>query len=587
MPVATEYSFGPDASSNVFDWRGLVRAFLFFWYFSAICQGILLAINATGFVPFRQGFTLSLLWLIPLLLFPRRARPISALIGIVLWLCSLVSLGYLAIYGQEFSQSVLFIAFESNPAESAEYLGQYFRWWMVPAALVYSAGAYWLWRGIRPLRMKPLGRGLIIALIVGVLFISPATKVMRKGFTIEKMKEAMVTRMEPVIPWQFLIAYAHYESQLAEMQAMIERSRNIPPIAGLRDAHAGEARTLVLVIGESTSRLHMSLYGYGRDTSPKLTAMRDKLTVFDNIYSPRPYTIETLQQVLTFADQENPNLYLTRPSLMSIMQQAGYRTYWITNQQTLTQRNTMLTSFSEQMDEQIYLNHSRSQNAYSFDGVVLEPFQRILEDGHPRRFIVVHLLGTHMRYQFRYPPEYDVFTGRTGLPDWATDAHAPAINEYDNAVRYNDFVVSSLIEKLAAANGGGDAKSMLVYFSDHGEDVYDGPGHDFDGRNEAKPTVPMYAVPFLLWQSDAWHAGEPRRFERYTGRNYQTSHFIHTWADLAGLSFDDFDPSKSVVNDAFRERPILVGDPEDPETLSDLLKPGQSPTKQASGKKKK
>ena len=69
MPVATEYSFSPDASSNVFDWRGLVRAFLFFWYFSAICQGILLAINATGFVPFRQGFTLSLLWLIPLLLF--------------------------------------------------------------------------------------------------------------------------------------------------------------------------------------------------------------------------------------------------------------------------------------------------------------------------------------------------------------------------------------------------------------------------------------------------------------------------------------------------------------------------------------
>jgi len=35
---------------------------------------------------------------------------------------------------------------------------------------------------------------------------------------------------------------------------------------------------------------------------------------------------------------------------MNIMKQAGYRTYWITNQQTLTKRNTMLTNFSEQME---------------------------------------------------------------------------------------------------------------------------------------------------------------------------------------------------------------------------------------------
>ena len=46
---------------------------------------------------------------------------------------SLFSLGYFAIYGQEFSQSVIFIMFESNPAEASEYFRQYFAWWMVPA----------------------------------------------------------------------------------------------------------------------------------------------------------------------------------------------------------------------------------------------------------------------------------------------------------------------------------------------------------------------------------------------------------------------------------------------------------------------
>lgn len=41
----------------------------------------------------------------------------------------------------------------------------------------------------------------------------------------------------------------------------------------------------------------------------------------------RPYTIEVLQQVLTFADQEHPDRFLTDPSLMNLMKQAGYKTF--------------------------------------------------------------------------------------------------------------------------------------------------------------------------------------------------------------------------------------------------------------------
>lgn len=66
-------------------------------------------------------------------------------------------------------------------------------------------------------------------------------------------------------------------------------------------------KTLVLVIGESTTRQHMSLYGYTRPTTPKLEALRGQLTVFNEVFASRPYTIEALQQILTFADQENPN----------------------------------------------------------------------------------------------------------------------------------------------------------------------------------------------------------------------------------------------------------------------------------------
>ena len=218
------------------------------------------------------------------------------------------------------------------------------------------------------------------------------------------------------------------------------------------------------------------------------------------------------------------------------------------------------------MDEQLYLNHTRTQNSREYDENVFEPFAKVLADPAERKFIVVHLLGTHMKYEYRYPPQYEVFKDRQGLPDWATPAQAEVINTYDNAVRYNDHVVSTLIERFSATQAPG----FLVYFSDHGEDVYDSPGHSVLGRNEGKPTPPMYTIPFLVWTAPAWRARDRRDFSADLERPYSTTHFLHTWADLAGLSFDGFVPDKSVVNPKFVERPLLVGDPGNPKALIDL-----------------
>ena len=118
-------------------------------------------------------------------------------------------------------------------------------------------------------------------------------------------------RIEPATPWQLVVGFRQYSAQLASMQALLEGRQRIAPLTGLADAHAGKPATLVLVIGESTNRDHMSLYGYPRSTTPKLDAMRQELSVFKQVVAPRPYTIEVLQQALTLADQENPDQQLT------------------------------------------------------------------------------------------------------------------------------------------------------------------------------------------------------------------------------------------------------------------------------------
>ena len=225
-----------------------------------------------------------------------------------------------------------------------------------------------------------------------------------------------------------VIGYAQYHQQLADMASMFEDWKAIAPLQHLVDAQAGQPATMVLVIGESTDRQRMSLYGYTRQTTPQLDALRFELDVFDQVVASRPYTIEALQQVLTFADQEHPDLYLTTPSLISVMKQAGYKTFWITNQQTMTQRNTMLTTFSKQADEQVYLNNNRDQNSTSqYDEDVLAPFSQVLKDTAPRKLIVVHLLGTHMNYRYRFPSSYARFQDSAEVPVSYTHLTLPTI----------------------------------------------------------------------------------------------------------------------------------------------------------------
>ncbi len=553
------------------DWAGFGWLFLFFWYFSGVTHLLIQLTGTTGFESFRQAFLMSAFWIIPVLLFPRQARVITGSIGLLLWACSLVSLGYFCIYGQQFSQSVIFIMFESNVAESREYFAQYFAWWMVPVYLAYTLGAWLLWKRVRPLAF---GRTQALVLSLG-LFVAvigyPLSKQINKRPTLQMALQKFEEKVEPAVPWQLVVGYRKYREQLADMQALLADNAKLAPLQDLRDSQAGQPSTLVLVLGESTNRQRMSLYGYPRATTPKLDALRNQLAVFDNVVTPRPYTIEALQQVLTFADEKQPDAYLTTPSIINMMKQAGYKTYWITNQQTMSKRNTMLTTFSEQADQQFYLNNNLNQNASQYDGDVLAPFSKVLADSAPRKFIIVHLLGTHMKYEYRYPQEYAQFNDRQGVPEWVTDDQLPTYNSYDNAVLYNDFVVSSLIENFAATKPNG----LLLYLSDHGEAVYDSPEGSIVGRNEGKPTAPMYTVPFMLWTSPQWQARSPADYTAALSRPYSSSNLIHTWADLAGLSFTELDRSKSLVSAQFIERPVLIGDPYQPKSLIDfsLIKP--------------
>ncbi|MGX9739013.1 phosphoethanolamine transferase CptA [Pseudocitrobacter corydidari] len=545
-----------------FSWKALGWALLYFWFFSTLLQAIILLTGYSGTNGFRDSLLFSSLWLIPIFLFPSKTRIIAAVIGIVLWAASLATLCYFVIYGQEFSQSVLFIMFESNANEASEYMSQYFSLKIVLTAVAYTAVAIFLWSRLKPVYIPHLSRWLVsFALLYGLILNPIVAGSVVGDKPLEKTLNGMASRMEPAAPWQFITGYYQYRQQLTSLNKLLSANNALPPLANLKDSSGDAPRTLVLVIGESTQRGRMSLYGYPRETTPELDALHksDKnLTVFNDVVTSRPYTIEILQQALTFANEKNPDLYLTKPSLMNMMKQAGYKTFWITNQQTMTERNTMLTVFSKQTDKQFYMNQQRTQSAREYDTNVLDPFKEVMADPAPKKLIIVHLLGTHIKYEYRYPEKWGKFDGKTdNLPAGLSQEQQDEYNAYDNANLYNDHVVASLIDEYKAT----DPNGFLLYFSDHGEEVYDTPPHNIQGRNELAPTRHMYTVPFMLWTSEKWQAAHPRDFSQDVNRKYSSSELIHTWSDLAGLSYDGYDATRSITSPQFTPMTRWIGNP--------------------------
>ena len=498
-----------------FSWKALGWALLYFCFFSSLLQVVILLSGYSGTNGLRDSLLFSSLWLIPVFLFPNRIRVIAAVIGVMLWAASLAALSYYVIYGQEFSQSVLYVMFETNANEASEYLSQYFSLKIVLIALAYTAGAILLWTRLRPVHIPSPWRYLVsFALLYGLILHPMTVNTFIKHKPFEKTLNGLASRMEPAAPWQFISGYYQYRQQLTALNSLLNENNALPPLANFKDSSGDAPRTLVLVIGESTQRGRMSLYGYPRETTPELDALHKSdpnFTVFNNVVTSRPYTIEILQQALTFANEKNPDLYLTQPSLMNMMKQAGYKTFWITNQQTMTARNTMLTVFSKQTDKQFYMNQQRTQSAREYDSNVLAPFKEVLADPAPKKFIIVHLLGTHIKYKFRYPDGQGKFDNNIdNVPAGLSDDELEAYNDYDSANVYNDHIIASLIKDYKAT----DPNGFLLYFSDHGEEVYDTPPHKTQGRNEDNPTRHMYTVPFLLWTSEKWQAAHPRDFSQ-------------------------------------------------------------------------
>jgi heptose-I-phosphate ethanolaminephosphotransferase len=350
----------------------------------------------------------------------------------------------------------------------------------------------------------------------------------------------------PLVYWPGYIA--DYRAQRDFLGAVKRKvAGDLAAISSADAVYTGPAhQTLVLVLGESVNRSNWSLYGYPRKTTPHLDLLRKDMTVFKDVESADAATVASLLKMLSPATLDRPDAWTSEPNVLALARTAGYRVVWLSNQE---KGDGQIQILAEHAHEQIFVNDGHGRSSRSLDERLLPQLARVLADPAPRKLVVVHMQGAHLRYDLRYPPAFDRFTDaddtvstsleRAERPFWIRRAR----NEYDNAMLYTDHVVASII-KTAGRQAPAGATTVL-YVSDHGQEV----GHNRNFSGHSSTDASGYQVPLIVWTNAAQTM--PAQRTALEQRAYRTDKLDHTLLGLLHIRSRFYDADNDILSKRF------------------------------------
>ena len=442
--------------------------------------------------------------------------------------------------------------FETNPKESAEFLKTFVGFEGLALAAAVILLVYLL------IKHKPWKRVQIDLIsqrvLAGIVFVLSAAYgiymcIGYPGLMFGGENLTPLTRLMGAVntAWKNHVAY---QELVAKLDDDIHLSRN-----------DGRITNIVFILGESTNRNHMHLYGYELPNTPNLDEMAKKgeIVYFTNVVSAHSTTVASLSKIFTFCNHEAPKPWYEYNNLIDIMNAAGYKTHWLSNQESSGIWGNVAQIYAAHSDVSHYTQIRDSQED---DGRVdgeLFPLvdNAIASASADKNFYVVHLMGCHLAYYNRYPYIFTKFTEKD-IPGNYNDDQKEVIAQYDNAIYYNDYIVSGIIDKFRETN----TDTIVIYLPDHGEAVYDEEG--INGHIEENPSRHMIEVPLIMWASEKFKQNHPEKWELIqtaVHNPYMTDDMIHTVLDIADIGTVDYDPERSIINQEFnRYRPRFFDD---------------------------
>lgn len=368
-------------------------------------------------------------------------------------------------------------------------------------------------------------------------------------------------------------------ASIKAMEACIDHAVQIT-----KDAHAAQQKAtsaedslnIILVIGESYIKWHAQIYGYNLQTTPHLKQEQDsgRLFIFNNVLTPSNLTTEVMKDLLCCNNQSEGEAWYDYPYLPAIFKAAGYDVYFWDNQLNFepvatfsftlnnflynpdirslsyTQTNTTSSDLDEDIVQSYIGARGKGQGAGSKEQGAREDLQTNEQDiplaprpsplaptNSSLQLSIFHLIGQHHGADAHYPAEtFSHFTADSihRTADYLDPTKKEYIAAYDNATLYNDHVLHQIMQLF------NQQQSILIYLSDHGEEVYD---YRDQCHRDQEPITPeklkyQYEIPFVIWCSDSYREAHPETVEairQATDRPFMSDNLCHLLFHLGGI----------------------------------------------------
>ena len=354
-----------------------------------------------------------------------------------------------------------------------------------------------------------------------------------------------------------LLKYSH-ETYLnsVKFNQLVANTHPFPESETVSSQHL--ANNVIIVIGESASRDHLSIYGYPLKTSPMLEAKKDTLYILKNAIGSSASTAGNMERILTFKkdDSISGNAF-EYPALIDLFNHAGYKTFWLSNQeQTGLVSNTagVLTRKASVIN---YVGANCSEDVLQFrhDDILLPHIRKALADTTSNKLICVHLIGSHVNYKSRYPSNRNHISPAEELSTslhrpWLDNNMAKTVAEYDNSIIFTDSILSVIIDETAQNT----QPSVLLYFSDHGENVYD------NGTSTGRG-IDFVKIPFIIYANRKYRLLNPQltaRIEDAIEKPVTTANIVYPLMTLTGTTYSYYDSINDFMSVSFKSRPRFV-----------------------------
>lgn len=473
---------------------------------------------------------------------------------------------FFAVYQEPPTTPVFFALFNTNVREALDFLhGRV----LLLLAIVSTSLAVW-WQAVRAARLGmvrqlpdfPLLARSMSRVVLGMAvfaigafslghWILPTSRLPADSLHIAAVDQKLATvvgRTKGIFPIGRFVSGGEYFRNEAYLQYAELRRSSVRFNA--RQLNPPQERQIyVLVLGETARGDHSQLNGYARETSPLLMKKKNVVPLRD-VASPWSVTAFSVPTILT-GQRDSANGRQLK-SVISAFREAGFKTYWLSNQQ----REDGISYFSREADEVIHMSPSALvlEKGGNYDQKLIPVLEQMLDRNERRQFFVLHLLGSHDAYQKRYPASFDVFkpslTTNPTLDYHDRRNKVEVVNTYDNSIRYTDYVLSNIIDAVGKRRG----VSALIYSSDHGETLFDGhcprSGHGSSSRHE-------FVVNALSWVSEEHRTRSPdiyRLLEKRGGERLTTEFIFETMLGLADIQIAHGSPQYNLVGPAFQSQ---------------------------------